>query len=139
MQRQRTTERGVIDRNAGTLLATAVAAGRLGVGIGAMVDPSLALRWWLADADVGRTGSWVLARALGGRDAALALGLLWALVRGRGIGPWVVAGVVADGGDVAATALAWRELPPWRRRFVGSLAAGAAVAGLVAVVLDRRR
>lgn len=128
----------VIGRNRGPLLAAAVAAGRLGIGVGALADPSLPLRWWVADADVGRTGTWVLARGLGGRDAALALGLVWTLVHGGDVRPWAVAGVLADGGDVLATGLAWRDLPPWRRRFVGTLAAGAAVAGVASVVLDRR-
>jgi hypothetical protein len=126
-------------RSPGVLLAAAVAAGRLGLGVGALADPSLPLRWWVADADVGRTGTWVLARALGGRDAALALGLLFALARGGDVRPWAVAGVLADSGDVMATALAWRDLPPWRRRFVGALAAGAAITGVVAVAVDRRR
>lgn len=122
----------------GTGLVGAVAAGRLAIGMTALAVPRAPLRWWVDDEDVDRTGTRLLARALGGRDVALALGALAALAGDGDPRPWALAGVVADGGDVLATALAWRRLPRWRRRLVASLAGCAAVMGALAVTLDQR-
>lgn len=118
---------------ASSALAASVAAGRLAIGVGAVASPDLPLRWWVDDADVGRAGPRVLARALGGRDAALAVGALRALVVGGDLRPWVAAGGLADAIDAVATIACWAELPSWRRRLVLTLAGGAATASLVAL------
>lgn len=117
---------------AARLVAVTVAVGRLGLGGTALVAPAAALRLWVGDDDVARPAARVLARALGGRDVALASGALAALAAGRPLRPWVVAGAVADAGDVTATMAAWRALPRARRWTVACLAAGAAAAGAMA-------
>lgn len=117
------------------MAAGSVAAGRLGIGLAAVAAPDLPLRWWVADDDVGRPGPRVLARALGGRDAALALGTFRAIARGGDVAAWVVAGGLADTVDAAATLAAWRHLPPARRQLVLALAGGAALTSLLAVAL----
>jgi hypothetical protein len=115
-----------------------IALGRLGLGAGALVAPGVPLGLWIADEDAGLPATRLLARALGGRDMALAMGTLTALALDRPVRPWVVAGVVADTGDVAATVAAWRRLPRVRRWSVTCLAAGAALAGAaVAPSCDR--
>ncbi len=119
--------------------ATAIAAGRLGLGTVALAAPGVPLGLWVGDEDASRPVARLLARALGGRDVALASGAHAALARGRPLQPWVVAGVLADVGDVAATLVAWRALPRARRWTVVCLAAGAALAGAaVAPSCDRR-
>ena len=105
-----------------------IALGRLGLGAGALVAPGLPLGLWVADEDARRPATRLLARALGGRDVALACGALGALAAGRPVQAWVVAGAVADAGDVVATVAAWRHLPRARRWTVACLASGAALA-----------
>jgi hypothetical protein len=119
-----------------------VAAGRLALGIAAIVRPTVPLQFWVADDDAARPGARVLARALGGRDVALGVGALVALSRGGPVPLWALAGAGADLVDLAATVVAGPDLPGRRRRQVVALAGGAAVvaAGAVAVdVLWRRR
>lgn len=122
-------------RSAGELLALSVATGRLAIGVAALAAPRLPLTWWVDDADVDRPMSRLLARALGGRDTALALGAVGAVAAGSDVRPWAMAGALADTGDALATGLAWRHLPPSRRRLVLAMATGAAVTSLVAVLL----
>jgi hypothetical protein len=111
-------------------LAVAVAAGRVAIGLAALAAPSALARPWVgAGEDPGRR---VLARALGGRDLALGLGGLLAARRGRPLRGWVEAGGLADAGDVVATLLALRHLPPRSSRGVLVVAAGAAAAAFVA-------
>jgi hypothetical protein len=118
------------------LAVMAVAVGRLAIGTVALVRPRTPLALWVADEDVDRPASRLLARALGGRDVALALGALVASVRGGAIRSWALAGVAADIGDTVATVAAGRGIPSRRRRQVVALAAGAAAVAGAAVAAD---
>jgi hypothetical protein len=78
----------------------------------------------------------VLARALGGRDLLLGVGLLRALNRGSGAAEWLWYGAAADAVDGAVSALDIRGLP-WTGRAVAPLALATAVVGaVVAVTVD---
>ncbi len=115
--------------------AMGLAAGRVALGVAAVLRPQLPARPWVgataADGAAGR----VLGRALGGRDISLGLGALLALRDDRAAGPaasWVAGGALADGVDVLATVLSWRALPPRGRVAVTALAGSATVLGIVA-------
>lgn len=123
-------------RTVGWVLAVGIAAGRLAVGVGALAAPGVPLAFWVDDEDVGRPAARLLARALGGRDVALAAGALAAAACRLPLRPWTLAGAAADGVDALATAMAWRHLPPRRRRLVLGLAGGAALTSAVAAVLQ---
>lgn len=84
-------------------LAAAVAAGRLMIGTGLILSPRAAARSWIGD-DVTTEGARVFARAIGGRDLALAAGVLSALKRGGDAATWVRLSIIADTADFAATA-----------------------------------
>jgi hypothetical protein len=140
--------------------ATAVAAGRVALGVAALARPSVPARPWVG-ASADELGARVFGRALGARDIALGLGALAALrsasagsagagapvasagarVAGaRVAGAWVAAGALSDALDVAVTAAAWPELPRTTRWLVAASAGGAAVAGAAgALVLSRDR
>ena len=71
------------------------------------------------------------ARALGGRDLALAVGPLLAM---RHKGPargWIEAAMLADATDTMATLLAFGKLPRLTRWLVLGACAGAVAAGIV--------
>jgi hypothetical protein len=112
--------------------ATAVAAGRVAIGLAALARPSLPARPWVGAASDDLAAN-VFGRALGARDLALGLGALEALRRPDGeAGTWVAAGAISDALDVAASALAWQRLPrAWRWLVVGSAGAASCV-GLAA-------
>jgi hypothetical protein len=120
--------------------ATAVAAGRVAIGLAALAAPSVPSRPWVGAA-AGEPAARVLGRALGGRDIALGLGALAALQRRGAAGQacaWVAAGAVCDAVDVAATVSCWRELPPLGHWLVAGSAAAAALAGTAAAASLRR-
>ncbi|HEY1914549.1 MAG TPA: hypothetical protein VGH27_03145 [Streptosporangiaceae bacterium] len=113
--------------------ATAVAAGRVAIGVVALVAPPVVARPWVGDAG-GTTEGRLLARTLGGRDLALGLGALAALTGQNAAGSavtWVGLAAVADVCDTVATAAAWRTLPA-TKWLVAATAAGAAAIGAVA-------
>ena len=114
--------------------ATAVAAGRVAIGLAALASPSLPARPWVGAAADDLAAS-VFGRALGARDLALGLGALEALrFPGKEATTWVAAGAISDALDVAASALAWQDLPRvWRWLVVGSAGAASCV-GLAAAV-----
>jgi len=112
--------------------ATAVAAGRVAIGLTALARPSLPARPWVGAGPDDLAAS-VFGRALGARDLALGLGALDALRRPDGdVGTWVAAGAISDALDVAASALAWQRLPRVWRWLVVSSAGAAACVGLAA-------
>jgi len=112
--------------------AVAVAAGRVGLGVAALAQPSIPARPWVGSS-ADELGAQVFGRALGGRDLALGLGALAASVKAssgsRSAGAWYAAGALSDALDVAVTVAAWRRLPPVSRWLVAASAGGAAAAG----------
>lgn len=113
----------------------ALAAGRAALGAGLVAAPAMAARPWVGP-DAASPGARVLARGLGVRDLALGVGTLEAARRGAGLRTWLVAGVVADAVDFAATLAAGDQIPARGRRAVAALAGGAALTGLVLLRAD---
>jgi hypothetical protein len=117
--------------------ATAVAAGRVAIGLTALAWPSLPSRPWVGAASDDLAAQ-VFGRALGARDLALGLGALTALRRtpaGSGpAGAWVAAGAMSDALDVVATLSSWRRLPRTGRWLVAGSAAAAALVGAAAAL-----
>jgi len=117
--------------------AVAVAAGRVGLGLTALVWPAVPARPWVGATADDLTAQ-VFGRALGGRDVALGLGALAALLR-PGAGPgsasaWVAAGALSDALDVTASLASWPELPRVTRWLVAVSAGGAALTGAAAAL-----
>jgi hypothetical protein len=109
--------------------ATAVAAGRIALGVAALIWPSVPARPWVG-ASADELGAEVFGRALGARDLALGLGALAAAQSGsRQASAWYAAGALSDALDVAVTAAAWPRLPRATRWLVAASAGGAAIAG----------
>lgn len=109
--------------------ATAVAAGRVALGVTALAWPSVPARPWVGGS-ADDVAARVLGRALGARDLALGLGALAALPGPAGPAQaWLAAGALSDALDVVASLLAWRELPRFTRWLVAASAGGAALAG----------
>lgn len=112
--------------------ATAVAAGRVALGVAALVSPSVPARPWVG-ASADELGAQVFGRALGARDLALGLGALGVGRKespdSRSVGAWYAAGALSDAFDVAVTVAAWPRLPRGTRWLVAASAGGAAVAG----------
>jgi hypothetical protein len=116
--------------------ATLVWAGaRAALGVVALTDPPRVSRPWIGD-DADGTGNRVFARALGGRDLALGAGAMYAAARGEGVRPWVLGSAAADLGDTVVTLSYWHRLPPGRRAFIATLAAGSALTGLALALTD---
>jgi hypothetical protein len=112
--------------------ATAMAAGRVALGVTALAWPSVPARPWVGAAADG-VAARVFGRALGARDLALGLGALAALqgpgAEARSARAWVAAGALSDALDVVASVSSWRELPRVTRWLVAASAGGAALAG----------
>ena len=124
--------------------ATAVAAGRVALGVVALVQPSVPARPWVGAAAADLPASQVLGRALGARDLALGLGALAAMASRPSAAPWqagawFAAGALADALDATVTLAAWRRLPRTRWLIVASAGGAAAVgaAGTVALCLEK--
>ena len=111
--------------------ATAVAAGRVALGVAALAWPSIPARPWVGAAD--GVAVRVFGRALGARDLALGLGALAALqgpaAEAGSARAWVAAGALSDALDVVASVSSWNELPRVTRWLVAASAGGAALAG----------
>ena len=118
-------------------LARIVACGRIGIGVIAIVAPTLMARPWIG-ADAADSGSRLLARAMGGRDLALGVGALRALdISDSEARPWVALGGMADAVDAVATVLAFGTLPRRSRWGILAVTVGAAVVSTrVAEALD---
>jgi hypothetical protein len=122
------------------LCGIALGAGRVAIGVVALVRPDLMARAWVGAVQAAGPAGVVLGRAAGGRDIALGVGALLASSRrnGRGLLGWTVAGSFCDAVDVAATVASWRELPPRGRCAVAGAASSGALLGALTVVLARR-
>jgi hypothetical protein len=122
--------------------AAAVAVGRVGLGVAALVSPSVPARPWVGSS-ADELGAQVFGRALGARDLALGLGALaaaWKAPAGnassgpRSAGAWYAAGALSDALDVAVTVAAWPRLPRGTRWLVAASAGGAAIAGAAGTI-----
>lgn len=127
-------------RRAGTGrgLALLVGGARAALGLVALTLPGLVARPWIGESSRGPRAA-VLGRALGGRDLALGVGALLAHDEPAQLRRWAAAGALADAGDVAATLVSFRALPPRGRIAVLASAAGACLAGSAAAALLARR
>ena len=117
--------------------ATAVAAGRVGLGVAALAWPAVPARPWVGSS-ADELSAQVFGRALGARDLALGLGALAAARKAPGdpwsAGAWFAAGALSDALDVAVTAATWPRLPRFTRWLVAASAGGAAVVGAVGTI-----
>jgi hypothetical protein len=100
-----------MDRATARSLARSIAVGRTGVGITAIVAPTLVARPWVG-APAGSVAVKLFARTLGARDLALGIGALRALDRDDDEArPIVALGGMADAVDTLATVVAFAHLP----------------------------
>ena len=107
--------------------AYAVLRGALGAALA--LTPRLAARGWVGRG-AATAPTQVVSVGFGARDVGLALGAGQALRAGGDVRPWILAAVLADAADLAAT-LRWRhELPPLGVAGVGLMAAGGTAFGL---------
>jgi hypothetical protein len=120
--------------------AAAVAAGRVGLGVTALIWPAVPGRPWVGES-AGELGAQVFARALGARDLALGLGALSAALQaspGPQQAAWYAAGALSDALDAAVTVAAWPRLPRVTRWLVAAAAGGAALAGAAGTLAAAR-
>ena len=118
--------RDVIDERA---VATAIAAGRVGLGVVFTFAPGVALRAWPGDGSHTQPVARFLARSTGGRDLAIGLGTLVALRKDAPVRGWLEAGMLADAVDAIAIVAVIRTVPKARALVAFLAAAGAVVAG----------
>lgn len=104
--------------------ALGIAGSRVAMGT-AMVAAPRPLAFAFAGRDGRRTGTQLITRAAGGREAALGAAAAIALARGRDARLWTAAQLGADLTDLAATAAAGDALPRERRRVLLGMAASA--------------
>lgn len=98
---------------------------RLALGIGTFLAPGLAAKIWMGQ-DAASGVSRVALRGLGGREAAIGLGLLVALESGRSPRPWLEAGAIADAADALGTLSQRRTMPASRWVIATAIAASSA-------------
>ena len=110
-------------------IAREQALGRILVGAGLTLAPGLAGDGWFG-ADARRPATQVAIRALGARDLAIGLGTAYTAGQGYGTRPWLLAGILADATDFAATLKARDDLTPLAVALVGVVAGGSALLGL---------
>ncbi|HEX4091016.1 MAG TPA: hypothetical protein VHZ33_20085 [Trebonia sp.] len=117
--------------------APAVAAGRVALGLIALIRPSAVARPWIGES-ADELGARVFGRALGARDLALGLGALAATLQApagpQSAGAWYAAGALSDALDFGITAAAWPRLPRVTRWLIAAAAGGAAIAGAAGTV-----
>ena len=80
--------------------------------------------------DSRRPATQVAIRALGARDLAIGLGTAYTAGQGHGARPWILAGILADAADLAATLRARDALPAFNVGVVGVVAGGSVLVGL---------
>jgi hypothetical protein len=115
-------------------LVRAYALGRLAFGGAALAAPALTGRL-LAGEGGATPDAAAFLRGVGGRELGIGLGLLKTAREGGAVAPWLVAGVLADAGDVAGIALGWSGLAPDKRVPGIAFAGAAAVAGAVLLAI----
>jgi hypothetical protein len=110
----------------------AIAFGRIALGGSYLLAPGLAMKLWpgrAATTDHDQVMAKLLARSVGGRDVALAVGALLAISHDTPVRGWVEAAMLADAVDALAIGLAFRHLPRGRAVLMFAASLGTAVAG----------
>ena len=92
-------------------LARAQALGRVALGVGLTFASHRITAPWIGKRDAGRTGTKVIAAAMGAREIGIGLGAVRAAGAGFGAKPWLQASVLADATDLVVTWRARKELP----------------------------
>lgn len=110
-------------------VARGFAVVRVGVGAAGLLAPRLFARAWLGP-EGAHPAVVPAVRGLAARDAALGLGILFALRRGSPVRGWLEAGALADAADSASSMLAPGGMPPGRRLFFTASGASAAALGI---------
>lgn len=108
--------------------ARAIAFGRIALGSCFLLGAGPMLKLWPGrggTSEEDRAVDRMLARSLGGRDLALAIGTLLALSHDAPVRGWIEAAMLADAVDAVAIGAALRRLPRGRGLllFAGSLGA----------------
>jgi len=115
-----------VNRDAARNAARWLSYARIGLGVTAIVAPTLPARPWIGD-DARRPSVKLLSRALGARDVALGIGAVLAMNHGGPVRGWVEGGGFADAGDFVATLVHFRSLPRRERWGLLAITSGAAV------------
>lgn len=126
-----------MSRNTARAATRAFALTRGAIGVAALLAPGVLASGWVDKSEARMPGSRVLARALGGRDVALAAGIMLSLRHDAPARGWVEGAGLADAMDTLATILSFRSLPSPNRWAVLSLAgAGIAASRILSQVID---
>ncbi len=80
-----------------------VSGGRFAFGAAFLLAPERILEIWWSEDEISGPIAPGLARGLGARDAALGLGILTAVLRGRSSRGWLLAAAGADAADLVLT------------------------------------
>jgi len=102
------------------------AFGRIAFGVASLTAPAVTGAT-LAGPGGALPDAQAFLRGMGAREIGLGLGLLAAIGSRGPARRWVIAGLLADAGDMAGIAGAWRHMPP-AKRWLGLGTAGAAAA-----------
>jgi hypothetical protein len=117
----------------GKAAATAIAVGRIGLGVGFTLVPKLALRAWPGRGAGDDATIRFLARSTGGRDLAIGVGTLLAIQKDAPVRGWLEAGMLADAVDAVAILLAFRSMPKLKALFALASAVGSVLASRRAI------
>jgi peptide-methionine (R)-S-oxide reductase len=104
-------------------------ATRVGVGVAFLAAPRVMAAGCVGPETAAEPRLDALVRAVGVRELVLGAGIVSALARGRPVRKWLVAGVVADLADVAATVAFRDRLPKEKAAVVAATALGSAATG----------
>lgn len=106
------------------------------IGLGALVAPGALAATWIGE-EANRSGAEVLSRAMGGRDIALAGGILLSMRHDAKVRGWVEAAGMADFIDLLTTMASFGKLPKKSRWVVlGMAGAGIAASRILSQVVD---
>jgi hypothetical protein len=108
------------------------AIGRIAFGLASLAAPAVT-GTTLAGPGGALPDAQAFLRGMGAREVGLGLGLLAVARSGGPARRWVVAGLLADAGDIAGIAGAWRHMPS-AKRWLGLGTAGAAAAAGIGVL-----
>lgn len=119
---------------AAQIVAGITSLGRVMAGIATFARPETLPRALGVDHGTARRATFIT-RMFAAREAALGLGALHALSRGKDVTPWVLAQAVGDAGDALALAEAARrsQIKPVRGALLAAGAAGAVIGAALAV------